>query len=389
MKILIAADLYYPQVNGCACFSQRLAKQLLLKGHNVLVLAPSESWAFTTKAINGINVFGVRSCPILFYPGFRFCLSLWYSKKIAATVLAFAPDIIHCQFHFGVNRAVLKIAKRHKIPIIATNHFMPDTMVHYVPLASIFGHWLLQIAWKDFAKVYAKMDLITTPTKIASKLIAKYFASPVMPISCGIDLNLFKPGREARYLRDRYALAARPLLLYVGRLDKEKNLDVVIRASALAMRTLDFQLVIAGQGTQLDNLRKLAENLRIRDRVLFVGFVPDVDLPYLYCLADCFIIAGTAELQSIVTMEAMATALPILAVDAVALPELVIHGHNGYLFSLNNPDDLANKIKLIFTDANLRKKLGQTSYALIAAHSMDKVIGEYEAIYQAMILKND
>lgn len=381
-NILIVADLYYPQINGCAYFAQRLAKSLSIKGHNILVIAPSESLAYTLNTINGIKVFGVRSYPILFYPGFRFCLAPAYNKRIAKIVLNFAPDIIHCQFHLGVNRAVLKIAKFHDIPIIATNHFMPETMVHYVPFASIIGDWLLKMAWQDFAKVYNKMDLITTPTTTASHLIARYFPDPVVPVSCGIDLELFKPGQNAQYLRERYRLKALPTLLYVGRLDKEKHVDFVINATAIAMRTLDLQLVIAGQGTQKDKLQQLVIDLQIADLVRFTGFVPDVDLPYLYCLADCFIIAGTAELQSIVTMEAMATALPILAVNAVALPELVLDGENGYLFELNDPHILAAKIKIILADSNLKHRMSQKSYALIAEHSMSKILCQYESIYR-------
>lgn len=388
MNILIAADLYYPLINGCSYFAQRLAAKLQEFGHNVLVIAPSETLAYTERVINDVRVFGVRSFPLFRYPEFRISLSPLYNKRIEKIITDFKPDVIHCQFHFGVNRAVLKVAKKNGIPTVATNHFMPDTMVHYVPFSSLISPMLLKLAWMDFARVYRKMDTVTTPTKRAASLIDTYFSKPVLPISCGIDLNKFKPNQDTECLRARYAIPDKPVLLYVGRLDKEKNLDQVIRAAAKAMQRVDFQLVLAGTGVLKKELLKLASSLGIADKITFTGFVPNDDLPNLYCLADCFIIAGTAELQSIVTMEAMATSLPVLAVDAVALPELVIDGENGFLFQLSDVEVLAQKMEIIFTNKELRERMAQKSYELIARHDINKVMKQFEATYKSLLTRH-
>ena len=381
MNILIAADLYYPLVNGCSYFAQRLAFQLQTLGHRVIVIAPSETYHHSAREINGVKVFGIRSFPLFLYPKFRMCLLPFYSRAIEKIINDFKPDVIHFQHHFPVNRAVLKVAKKKGIPTVATNHFMPETMFHYLPFYSFLGQVMLKLAWMDFARVYRKMDKITTPTHTAARLISTYFTQPVTPISCGIDLHRFKPGQDTQVLRERYRIPKKPVLLYVGRLDKEKNLDLVIQAAAVAMKFVDFQLVIAGKGARLQSLEILVAKLQIAKETTFMGFVPDEDLPRLYCLADCFVIAGTAELQSIVTMEAMASALPILAVDAVALPELVIHGENGFLFHAEDEASLTEKIVTLFKEGGMRKKMGQKSLELITPHDIKTVLPQFEALY--------
>ncbi len=381
MNIILVSDLYYPLVNGCVRFTERLAMQLQARGHQVLVIAPSESFAYTKRVINEITVFGMRSVPTFVYSKFRVCFLPFSGKRIEQIIQDFQPDLIHFQWHFGVSRAVLNIATKQQIPTIATNHFMPETMVHYLPFSKWTGPLLIHYAWRDFAKIFEKMDLITTPTKRAAALIAPYFTKPIHPLSCGIDLNRFKPKQDTSGIRLRYHLPNRPILLYVGRLDKEKNIHFIIKAVKEALTSCSFHLVIAGTGALKKTLTSLVTGYHMTENVTFTGFIPEEDLPKLYCLADCFIIAGTAELQSIVTMEAMASSLPILAVNAVALPELVNHGENGFLFNATNDTELTRYIVRVFTDEPLRRAMGETSLALIAPHDITLVMRQFETLY--------
>jgi len=155
----------------------------------------------------------------------------------------------------------------------------------------------------------------------------------MLAISNGIDLKRFNPANDPEPARATYNLPHKPILLFVGRMDKEKNVDIVLRAVAAARKVVDFHFVAAGHGAEERKLKKLAQSLGIAEQVTFTGFVPDELLPSLYAAADCFVNAGIAELQCIVAMEAMATGLPIIGARAVALPELIHHGENGYLFT--------------------------------------------------------
>jgi glycosyltransferase involved in cell wall biosynthesis len=108
-------------------------------------------------------------------------------------------------------------------------------------------------------------------------------------------------------------------------------------------------------------------------------------LPHLYNIADCFIIAGTAELQSLVTLEAMSCGLPILGVNAMALPELVHDGVNGYQFEIGDSKDLSEKIMKVFSDKELRTKMGIESKNIVAHHDIGLTIKAYENIYNEVL----
>ena len=381
MKILISADTYYPQVNGCSYFTQRLSYNLQAQGHRVCVIAPSESFKNTDTTIDTVRVFGVRSYPIFFYKKFRFCLLFFRNKYIEKIIDDFKPDVIHIQGHFAISRMVVKIAKDEKIPLVATNHFMPENLIYYVPFHSIIGPLIKKLAWKDFSRIFKNVGTITTPTETAARLIQPHFNKLVVPTSCGINLEIFNPKNNGNYLKERYNIKPLPTLLYVGRLDKEKNIDMVLYSLAKTLETTNLQFIIAGIGKEKDNLIELSNKLGIRKNVILTGFIPNEDLPNLYTVADCFIIAGTAELQSIVTMEAMASGLPVLGVDAVALPELVKDKQNGFLFKPGDINDLSDKMRLIFSDKNLREDMGKESLSIINKHDIKNSIKKFEEIY--------
>lgn len=387
MKILISADTYYPHVNGASYFAQRLAHYLQKRGHEIAVIAPSQKLGNTKELVNDIKVYGVISFPVFFYPGVRFSFPIFIKKYLQKAIQEFQPDIVHLQSHFILGRYLIKICGEKNIPVVATNHFMPENLVHYLPAPAFVKNAVSALAWFDFARIFNQAGQITTPTESAADLIRHFFRTPIKAISCGIDFQRFNPKNNGEYLKKRYKIPDRPILLYVGRLDKEKNLDLVIRAVAEASKQLNFQFVAAGTGAEKNNLINLAKDLGVENKITFAGFVPDDDLPNLYAIADCFIIAGTAELQSIVTMEAMASGLPILGVNAVALPELVKDGQNGFLFDYGNVNGLSKKMALIFSDKNLRDKMGKESLKLITRHEIEKSIKEFEDIYAGEINK--
>jgi 1,2-diacylglycerol 3-alpha-glucosyltransferase len=385
MRVLITTDSYYPQVNGASYFGQRLAASLRVRGHDVLVTAPSTSWRSGYTAVAGIDVFGVSSVPVVFYKGMRIAQPLRLESMAVEAIRAFAPDVVHAQGHFTISKVVIKSALEAGIPVIGTNHFMPENLTHYTHLPSEMEARLQQWLWRQFRAVYESVDRVTTPTRTAANfMIRNGFAKEIQVVSNGIDLERFSPHQAQDGLRKRYSLPNVPLLLYVGRLDKEKNLDMVLRALTQVPGEVPMHFAIAGTGALRGRLEKLVARLRLGERVTFLGFVPDEDLPALYCDAHCFVMAGTAELQSIATMEAMASGLPVLAVDAVALPELVHDGENGYLFERDNVLMLSAQMRNIFTQRELRQSMAQESLSIIQRHAADRTVGEFEALYEAV-----
>lgn len=385
MKILIVGPTFYPDINGASYFTQRLAQYLYKNNHSVLVIAPSRFMRNENYDLAGVSVFGIRSFPI-FINGFRIAQSILIKRSIRKKIKEFSPDVIHLQSHLIFSKAVVKIARELKIPIMGTNHFMPENLLHYLHLTRKTGDYVKKFAWKDFIKVFEKLDAITTPTETGAKLLSEIgLAQDIIPISCGIDLEIFNSQNDGSYLKKKYDLPEKPTLLYLGRLDKEKNVNVLLEAFALSLKKIDAHFVIAGFGAEEVNLKKLVSALKIEKSVTFTGFVPDEDKPNLYKVADCFAIAGIAELQSIVTMEAMASGLPIIAVDAMALPHLVKHEENGFLFQLDDIKFISECIVNIFSDKELKKRMSEKSLEMIKEHDINKIINKYELLYKKII----
>jgi len=352
----------------------------------VLVIAPGMSiWTKTTN-INGINVFGLSSFPIFIYKGFRWPLALFARKDIEKAVLEFSPDVIHIQDHFFIGGTLAKFAKKSGIPIVGTNHFMPENLTHYLHLPKKFEKAVSKTGWRYFRMIYGMLDMVTSPTETAVQLLNRVgLTKKAVAISCGIDLKRFNPSNDGAAIRAKYLLPTVPTLLYVGRLDKEKNVDVLLQAFSSIISKIDAHFVVAGKGAEKERLTELAKSLGIADKVTFTGFVNDSDLPYIYRIADCFVIGGIAELQSIVTMEAMASGLPVIAVNAMALPELVNHEKNGYLFDIKEKEILAEYMFKILSNPSLQQEMAQNSLKFIQKHDIENSLSAYEKIYQDVL----
>jgi 1,2-diacylglycerol 3-alpha-glucosyltransferase len=386
MKILFVSDTYYPHINGVYYFVCRIGPMLQEKGHEVAVIAPSGSMFFSQKKINGLNVFGLPSIPFLNYPTIRFPISVLLKFRIRRIIKRFKPDIIHIQDHFIICKSVVQINRDLKIPIIGTNHFMPENVTFLVPGQKMKKRSEILI-WKAFSKVFNEVKVVTTPTETAARLIRSKLKVDTIAISSGINLESFNPSGDTHKIKEKYAIPDKPVLLYVGRLDPEKHIEEIIQAVALAVKKVDFCFVIVGKGMSTTSLKQLTHKLDITDKVIFTGFVPDEELPYIYKLSRCFIIASIAELLSLATLQAMASGLPIIAVNASALSELVKDKVNGYLFQEGDIPAIIQYIENIISSDELFHKMSEKSLELAQQHDIYKTLESFENLYKDSIGK--
>jgi glycosyltransferase involved in cell wall biosynthesis len=171
-------------------------------------------------------------------------------------------------------------------------------------------------------------------------------------------------------------------VLFAGRLAEEKHVDVLIKAVAATPADLNVHLEVVGGGEVRPSLEALVERLGLQERVKFLGLASDEELREAYIRADLFCMPGTAELQSLVTLEAMSASTPVLLADAMALPHLVRDGENGYLFRPNDSADLAQKITRIFRlPAEERKAMGDASRCMVEPHSIQGTLQTFEDLY--------
>jgi glycosyltransferase involved in cell wall biosynthesis len=385
MKVMIGNDTYPPDVNGAAYFTRRLAVALADRGHEVHVLCPSRSLWSGVMTLDGVVECRMRSLPVPFHRGFRFCPPLFLRRHVLEEVRRIRPDVVHAQGHFFIGRALIRAAKQLGVPVIATNHFMPDNLVFYLHLPERIEKKVAEWAWHDFSRVFDQADLVTAPTPFAAKIAEENGLNrSILPISCGMDLSRFSPTNDGYAFKTRYGVPERPVFMYVGRLDAEKHVDELIKALPLVRKSVDAQLVLVGEGHEHRNLVSLARGQGVEGYVTFTGFVPDGELPGAYAAADVFCNAGTAELQSIVTMEAMATGKPVVAANARALPLLVHAGENGRLFEAGDVEGLASRLEELLCDERKRRRMGRESLRIVARHDMGITLNAFEEHYEAL-----
>ncbi|MEZ3162176.1 glycosyltransferase [Microbacterium sp. BWT-B31] len=380
LTILIGADTFLPHVNGAARFAERLAAGLVARGHDVHVSAPSAG-----HRNHGTFVETIEGQPVTMHrlPSWRWYPHDWLtfvmpfrSKHYARKVLnAVNPDVVHIQSHIVIGRGLSREARKRGVPIIATNHVMPENVIDFTALPAFLNKIVIKLAWDDAKRTFDLTRAVTTPTrKAADFLEATIDIQGVIPISCGIDASNYTADLTPRDANR---------LVFVGRLTTEKQIDVVLKAIAALDPTLGVTFDIVGNGDQRRNLEQLTAKLGLADRVTFHGHTSDEELRSLLTRASAFVIASIAELQSIATMEAMASGLPIIAADAVALPHLVHDGENGYLFEPGDVEGLAAMIDRVLRQTpEERLRMQRASLEGVKVHDITRTLDTFEALYR-------
>ncbi len=378
MKILIAADTYAPQINGAARFTERLAEGLAARGHDVHVAAPSPSGRPGRSVVRGVTVHHVRSFRYPLYERFR--LGSWWRGAALPLLDELRPDVVHIQAHFTVGRAFAAAATARGVPLVGTNHLMIENFYDHLPVPKVARGLVTRIVWRDLGRVFGRAAVVTTPTPKAVDLLTGATGLQALAVSCGIDTAGFQDAAR-RWAEARRSADHVPTVLFVGRLDPEKRVEELVAAFAQLPKEVPARLEIIGHGSCGEALRAAAERLGVTDRVVFRGVVTDEELVEAYGRCDVFCMPGVAELQSIVTLEAMATGRPVVAADAMALPHLVEPGRNGWLFTPGDVAGLAGHLARLLADPTLRARMGAESEVIVARHSLTATLERFEAIY--------
>lgn len=386
MKILIPADLYWPTINGVATFSRNLAKGLADMGHDVMVIAPSQTGK-RCKEVDG-NYVIVRTASVPFVPYQNFRISPTPGREVKKIIQEFDPDVIHIQMLMWIGQAAMKYGNKYGIPIVSTNHAMPENLMDNIRLLAPVARPINFMLKQYGARFHSKSDYVTLPTQSAIDMFNAMdkIDVPMEAISNGIDLVRFQPGTPSDELIKKYSLPKdRPIITYVGRLDAEKHLWVLIKAFAKVLKSTKAHLLIVGDGTDRLNLRDLAHELGVMDHITFAGLVSEEDKVALHQVGTVFAMPSPMELQSIATLEAMASGLPVVAVDAGALSELCQDKRNGFLCERDNFEQMAEGITTVLKDKDLHEKYSKNSLQIAKTHDLRTTLKRFEAIYLDLV----
>ncbi len=380
MKIMLAGQAYFREDNGQAVFTVRIARGLAAAGHQVLALAPNDEGKPGPVKDKAVQVWKIATLAL----PHNVNISLFPGREIKKALLCFSPDIIHLQDHYFICRALFRAATARAIPVVGSNHFLPDNLTANLPVPAIFKRPVNYFLWQHMLLLYNRLAAVSTPTKTAAAILEQQgILPPVTPVSCGIDTSRFHPLAPGQRAEPRIQFGLDPeaiVFIFVGRLDNEKGLEIVVRAFA-RLKNPDACLVLAGRGSLAGHLKNLCRSLGIERQVRFPGYIQEKDLPRLLAAADCFVMAGFAELQSIATLEAMACGLPVLAANARALPELVADGENGFLFTPHSVESLYGVMKKFLAATTLWQQWGENSREKARRHAIENTVQAFERWY--------
>ena len=382
MKIAHISQTYPPMVSGAAFNAARLAQGLAERGHQVLVLTASDIGQAYVKESQNLRVERLKSLHNPTRAKGRFVL--WAKTPIHRALKHFRPDVIHLHDPFSMGIAALQMSKRLEIPVAFTAHQLPWFITPYLPAGQALAERTL---WQYSRWINSRCQQMIAPTATVAAEMRTRGGIYARVIEYGIDLERFQPSppdpyEEAR-LRARYGLRPdAPIILHVGRLDVDKQVATVIRAAGAALQHEDGQLLIVGDGQERRQLMRIAEASGLRDRCCFTGFVyPEGDLPGLYRLAAFFATASEIETQGIVLLEAMASGLPVVAVEATCIPEIIHHGRNGFLAPPGDVEAMALGMVQLLSNSELGKKMGQAGTQIARSYTWTRALDQHEALY--------
>ena len=263
MRILISGTTYSPSLNGQAIFTVNLAERLAAKGHEVTVMFPSERRGAYRSVRNGVHLEHARSIQLsLIHP--NVWLSTPSAREVSEMFDTAQPQVLHIQDHYPPTGLMLREARRRGVRIMGTNHFMPENVTPYFPVPRAIKPLFNWMLWKWMLQSYNQAEVVTAQSRAAAELIRMQgLRPPVFPVSCGIDLKRFHPDPtvDRAACRKRHGLdPKRTIFLFVGRVDQEKRVDVLLRAMKLLQRD-DIQLAVAGQGAAAKEFQALAKKL--------------------------------------------------------------------------------------------------------------------------------
>lgn len=387
MKIILATESYYPNIDGGAIAQHRLVNELIKKGHKVYVIAPNLRFINSKENEKDSTIYRPRGIVLPLYMNSKYHFSpfpLFYVKKIINKI---KPDLINVCSPYPISISAVLYAKKFKIPVVGSIHILPENMLSPF-IGRKYYDFLRENSWKYLINFYNFVDQATIPTQTGANMYIKQgLKTDLIPISNGVNTDLFNPRNNGKYLRNKFDLPDKKLVLYTGRICAEKNLDVLIKSIPKVIQKIDSHFLFCGSGgTYKEKMKKLVENLGVSSYTTFIDFLDWEDYPNIYNIADVFVMPAEAELQSIVTMEAIASGMPVIVVNNGAVPELA-NEDNGFLFEPKNCQQLSNNIIRILSNDELRKNMGKNSLSLAKKHSMKYVAEQFEEVYNKTITR--
>ncbi|MGM0986405.1 MAG: glycosyltransferase [Pseudomonadota bacterium] len=379
MNVLMFTNTYLPIVGGVSESVQRLKRRLQAAGHRVLVVAPRLEGQ-PRKEVDVVRVVAVQH-----FNGSDFSLPVPIPGQLHEAIEAFDPDIVHAHHPFLLGDTAARAAETYGLPLVFTHHTLYEHYTHYVPGDST----RMQRFAVALATQYTWLcDEVIAPSESIRELLLRREANPrISVVPSGVDTACFTLG-DGRHWRERLGIPGEAYVIgHLGRLALEKNLAFLAEAVAEALvRLPGAHFLVVGEGEARGDIQSLAESRGVAGRLHFTGRLQGQALIDAYHAMDVFAFASHSETQGMVVAEAMAAGLPVVAVDASGVREVVVDGRNGRLLGEDDVDAMAEAL-VTLVDPDVRLPLAEAALQTAADHDEIRSAERCLAVYRRAIAR--
>jgi len=363
LKVALITDTYHPQVNGVVSSVDAIAEEVG-KDHEVRIFAPTDA-----KSARGF-----RSLTFQPYPDYR--VALVGPRTMGQIFIEEGIDLVHVHTPFTLGLAAVSAAKRLMLPIVGTFHTLVPEYTHYV--YGDLGGLLRGLAWRYVSCFYRRCTVVTTPSASMRDILLARRLRDVRVISNSLNTEFFSP-------QDRPPNHD-PVILYVGRLGREKKVEILIDAAPLILKEYPGSTFrVVGSGVQEELYRSMVRRKGLNGNFRFDHYLELPDLVDAYRGCDIFVIPSDTETQGLVALEAMACAKPVVGADAGGLRDVITNGVDGLKFRPGNAEDLARCVLNLLGDKNLRERMGASARRKAEQFSQGRIAEEWKALYLSLL----
>ncbi len=388
MRIGIFTDTYPPYINGVSTSIKMLEKALKEKGHQVYIVTVNNK---NMKYIyeNDGKTIRIPGIPIGIYD---YRLTGIYPIRVINKIKRWNLDVIHSHTEFGIGTFARIIAKQFGIPLVHTYHTMYEDYVHYIT------HGYFDKSSKKLVEYFTKFycDKTTSELIVPSKKTYNLFKEKykcdknIYIVPTGMDVENFDVSKlkqsKIEELKNKYKLNNSFVVLYVGRLAEEKNIEFIINNQhTLLKKYPNLKLLIVGNGPDMEKYQKLCKKNKILESTIFTGAIPRDEMPYYYALGNVFVTASTTETQGLTVIEAMAASLPVVAINDESFTNTVVDGLNGYLFTKKS--EYIKKVGNLIENKDIYDKMKIQAKITSNEHSLKYYAEKILDVYKSAISK--
>jgi len=372
MKIAWFTDTWLPARDGVVNSLLMFKKELEKRGHDIFIFAPGE------RNDEKGNIFYYKSRPLRAYKNYRVSsLPSLFSRRTIKIVNKIKPDVIHSHSPGIIGIHAVIASYKLKIPLFFTYHTFVDDSVYLFFRKERTQEIVRKLVYKWLRWYFRRCSCIIAPSKYTAKILnEKIMEREIKVLPTGIDIEKFSNG-DGSEIKKRYD--GKKIILHVGRVVKEKNLDLLIEAAPYILEKMEAVFIIVGEGPAKEELEEKVRRIKLQEYFVFTGFVKDEDLPNYYKAADVFVFPSVYETQGIVAFEAMAAGVPVAASTAKALPDFIKDGENGCLFNPYNARECAEKIVKVMENKEIVRKASEFVKEYSIERMTDKLLDIYES----------